>query len=68
MDDKHRRRGQRVADTPLNLTEDERAALIAYVREVLDREHDRLGPSQLARVKRLKRLLAKLDGAPPAGV
>jgi len=64
MTNKHRRRGHRVADTPFNLTDGERAALITYVREVLDREHDRIGPSQLARVKRLKRLLAKLDGAP----
>ena len=43
-------------------TEEER--VIAYVRDAIDREHDSIGPSQLARVKRLKRLLAKLYAEP----
>ena len=53
------RAGRRFAETPLNLTEAERSVLISYIREAIDR--DSTGPSQLARVKRLKRLLARLE-------
>ena len=44
----------RFAETPLSLTRVERAALIARVREAIDREHDS------ARLRRLERFLARL--------
>ena len=51
--------GRHFAETPLNLTEAERSALIACIRGAIDR--DSTGPSLLARVKQLKRLLARLE-------
>jgi hypothetical protein len=66
MANKHRA-GRHFAETPLNLTEAERSALVAYVREAIDR--DSTGPRPLARVTRLKRLLARLERSeePPMG-
>ena len=62
--------GRHFAETPLNLADAERAALVAYAREAIDREYNGTGPGPLARVRRLKRLLARLDREseePPAG-
>jgi hypothetical protein len=56
MANKHRA-GRRFAETPLNLTEAERSALIAYIREAINR--DSTGPRLLTRVKRLKRLFGQ---------
>ena len=48
-------RGRRhFAETPLNLTDAERAALMAQVREAIERAHD------CARLRRLERFLARL--------
>jgi len=62
--------GRRFTETPVNLPDAERAALVAYAREAIDREQNGTGPGPLARVRRLKRLLARLDREseePPAG-
>jgi hypothetical protein len=56
------RGGSRFAEQPLNLTDAERIALAAYVHEAIGREHDSTNPSAVSRVKRLKQLLARLDG------
>jgi hypothetical protein len=62
--------GRRFTETPPNIPDAERAALVAYTREAIDREHDSTGPGPLARVRRLKRLLARLNREseePPTG-
>jgi hypothetical protein len=57
-----RRVGSRFAEHPLNLTDAERIALAAYVHEAIDRGHDSTSPSAVARVKRLKQFIARLNG------
>ena len=62
--------GRRFTETPVNLPDAERAALVTYAREAIDREHDSTVSGPLARVRRLKRLLARLNREseePPAG-